>query len=298
MNPNLSSSRFVNSGKPEDIDALWQHYAWMQGLGVHWFNISLDDITTGVDAIGQSHVVNEILRRLRAHDPDAQMIFCPTHYWGDGTEKDARPYLELIARELDKDAYLFWTGGNVVGKVRRADAESFKNIAGHRLFLWDNYPVNDGKPTMHLGPVTGRDPKLVEVVDGYMCNPHFTQNEINRIPMFTCADYAWNPAGYDPQRSIGQALLHLEETPDRRQVLADLVMEYPGMLLWHSGDTGLNGVRERWKELGHLTQSAVLKDGYKGQLDQLAARLRSAYPTSYAAEKKTLDDDIAWVRSH
>ena len=33
------------------------------------------------------------------------------------------------------------------------------------------------------------------------------QNEINRIPLATCADYAYNPRAYDPSRSVGQAIL-------------------------------------------------------------------------------------------
>jgi hypothetical protein len=298
MNPNLSSDRFVNTGKAEDVDALWQHYAWMQGLGVQWFNVSLDDITTGVDAAGQSHVVNEILQRLRAKDPKAQMIFCPTYYWGDGTGEAAQQYLEEIARRLDKDVYLFWTGGHVVGPVTRKDAESYRKICGHRLFLWDNYPVNDAKPTMHLGPVVERDATLNQVVDGYMCNPLYTQNEINRIPMFTCADYAWNPGAYEPQRSIGQAILHLADKPEDQQLLADLVEEYAGMLVWKTGDTGFNAVRERWKQLGRLKQNAVVREAYREHLEKLAGRLDAVFPQRYSAEKRTLAQDVEWVRAH
>ena len=82
MNPNLMSQRVVNDGSTESVDLLWKHYAWMQGLGVKWFNLSLDDATQGVDAASQAQVVNIIFQRLRAKDPGAQMIFCPTYYEG------------------------------------------------------------------------------------------------------------------------------------------------------------------------------------------------------------------------
>ena len=203
MNPNSSSERFVNDGKTESMDQLFQHYAWMQSLGVQWCNISLDDITTGIDAAGQAKVVKEFLRRLRDRDPQAQMIFCPTFYWADGTGKEQQPYLEILARELNQDVSLFWTGDAVVGTISRKGAETFRRISGHRLFLWDNYPVNDAQPTIHLGPVIDRDPDLCAVVDGYMSNPLCQQNEINRIPLLTCLDYAWNPDAYDPLRSVG-----------------------------------------------------------------------------------------------
>ena len=69
---------------PEDIDALWQHFAWAQKLGVKWFNISLDDISAGINAGGQARAVNALLQRLRAQDPEAQLTFCPTWYSGTG----------------------------------------------------------------------------------------------------------------------------------------------------------------------------------------------------------------------
>jgi len=38
MNPNLGSKRFAGAS-PKDLDDLWQHYAWMQSLGVKWFSV-------------------------------------------------------------------------------------------------------------------------------------------------------------------------------------------------------------------------------------------------------------------
>ena len=86
--------------------------------------------------------------------------------------------------------------------------------------MWDNYPVNDNHPAIHLGPLTGRDKDLCEVVDGYMSNSMGSQSDINSIPVLTALDYAFNPGEYDPSRSIGQVITHM--TPDRicQQVLA------------------------------------------------------------------------------
>lgn len=296
MNPNLCSKRFVNSGDPKDVDALWQHYQWAQSVGVKWFNISLDDITEGIDAAGQSKVVNEIFRRLREKDPEAQMIFCPTYYWGDGTGKDQKPYLETLAKVLDKDVYLFWTGDAVVGRITRKGADTFRGLAQHRIFLWDNYPVNDARPTMHLAPVTDRDPDLCEVIDGYMSNPLCQQNEANRIPMLTCADYAWNPAEYDPMRSVGQAILHLAETPAQREVMRELVDAYPGMLIYGNGNTGFNAVRYRFAQISGLPHSKQVAKAYIELLEGLASRMQEAFPSGYKAEEETLNNDIDFVR--
>jgi hypothetical protein len=292
MNPNLCSKRMVNDGSPESVEQLYKHYAWMQGLGVKWFNISLDDISQGINASSQAKVVNEIFHRLRAKDPEAQMIFCPTFYWGDGTGKAQQPYLETLARELDKDVYLFWTGDAVVGKITRPAAETFRRLCGHRVIIWDNYPVNDDRPTMHLGPVVDRDPDLCEVVDGYMGNPHCKENQINRLPLATCADYAYNPRAYDPARSIGQAVLAVSETPGQRAVLRDLVEAYPGMLIWSSNSTGFNSVQAQFDRLLASPNSRPVVLGYIEHLRRLSDRLKQEFPDSYQAEKALLDNDL------
>lgn len=296
MNPNLGSKRPLDYGSAKDIDDLWKHYKWMQELGVKWFNISLDDISQGIDPSGQASVVNEIFRRLKANDPQAKMIFCPTVYWGDGKFPGDRQYLETIARELDKDVFLFWTGISVVGNITRKAAESYRSFVKHRLIIWDNYPVNDGNPTMHLGPVTNRDADLCEVADGYMSNPLCTQNEGNRFPTLTCADYAYNPYAYDPGRSIGQAILQLESGKEQRQIIKELVEAYPGGIIYGRPSTDTNPVRERF---ARVMESAHPEDAAKAMffsLESLASRMDKAFPTLYAAEKQTLRNDIEFVK--
>jgi hypothetical protein len=293
MNPNIASKRMVNDNSPESVNLLWKHYTWMQGLGVKWFNISLDDITEGINAASQAKVVNEIFQRLRAKDPEAQLILCPTFYAGNGTGEKQKPYLEILARELDRDIYLFWTGNATFGEVTRTAAETFRRISGHRVFLWDNYPVNDNLPTMHLGPVVDRDPDLCEVIDGYMSNPMCKQNEINRIPLATCADYAWNPADYDPARSIGQAIVHLADTPDRREALRDLVEAYPGLLIYSSHHySKFNAVQNQFDRISSAPHSRQAAIAYIDHLQQLSDRLQQQFPDHYQPEKQTLDNDI------
>lgn len=298
MNPNLFSRRIVNEESHESIDLLFKHYAWMQSLGVKWFNLAIDDATNGVNAASQAKVCNEIFHRLRAKDPEAQMIFCPTYYWGDGTLPKQQPYLEELARELDKDIYVFWTGDAVVGKVSRKATDTFCGIVKHRVILWDNYPVNDGHPTMHLGPVTDRDPDICEKLDGYVSNPLATQNEINRIPLATCADYAFNPRAYDPQRSIGQAILLQARKESQREVLRDLVELYPGMLLNPSSGnkTGFNPVRSQMDRILATPQSRPAAKAYLESVEQLSRRLKKEFPHLYTAEKKTMDADITELK--
>lgn len=298
MNPNLCSKRPLDYHSEKDLNDLYKHYAWMQSLGVKWFNISLDDISQGIDPDGQSRVVNEVYRRLKANDPEAKMIFCPTIYWGDGVSVESeRRYLETVAKVLDRDVYLFWTGDSVVGNITRKAAESYKAVSGHKLFLWDNYPVNDAHPTMHLGPVVNRDKDLCEVVDGYMSNPLCPQNEGNRIPMLTCADYAYNPYDYDPSRSVGQAILHLETKPADRELLRELVEMYPGFIIFGRPSTGLNPVREHFARLIGTPHAHWIAEGYVRNLEDFAARMDRAFPGRYITERRTIHNDAAHLRA-
>jgi hypothetical protein len=297
MNPNIGSTRIVRYDSEEDLNLLWQHYAWMQSLKVQWFNVQFDDIGAGIDAAGQARFVNRLLARLRERDPHAQMIVCPTCYSGTGEEPAAREYLQTWARELDPDVYVIWTGDGVVtSRITRKAAESFREAVGHRLIIWDNYPVNDANPTMHLGPVIGRDPSLADVCEGYMSNPMHSQNELNRLPLLTMADFAYNPQAYDPDRSIGQAILHLADTREQQETLADLVELYPGMLLYGQG-TSYNPVLGRFDEITKTPHSHALAEAYIEHFAAVAARFAAEFPHGFAAEKQSLQHDLERMRS-
>jgi hypothetical protein len=282
---------------------MWRNYAFVQGRGARWFSLSYDDIDVkgrDIAALGADHagLANRLFRRLREKDPAAQLIFCPVYYWGRADAGDARLYTEALGRALDKDIFVFWTGDAVVTpRITRAAAEAFRKTVGHRIVIWDNYPVNDRSAALHLGPVTGRDPDLDEIAFGYMSNPHCPQNEINRIPLLTCADYAYNPKAYDPPRSIGQAIFHLAETPAQRTVLKDLVELYPGNLISGSTMTGFNCVLEKAGTLLKRPGGADLAARYIRRVEDVAVRLGEEFPGRYAETKKTIAGHIALAKA-
>lgn len=302
FHPSLFSDRPLRYDSDADFEAMASNYAAVQALGVRWFSLSYDDINVkGQDmaALGAAHagLANRLLRRLREKDPAADLIFCPVYYWGAADAGDPKTYTEALGRALDGDILVFWTGDAVVTPlITRKAAGSFRAAVGHRIVIWDNYPVNDRSGALHLGPVIGRDPDLGEVAYGYMSNPHAPQNEINRIPLLTCADYAWNPRAYDPARSIGQAIAHLAGTPGQRAALRDLVELYPGDLISGSTMTGYNGVLEKTAALLKEPGGRRLAGRYIGHVERLAARLDREFPGRYAETKKTLAAHIARAR--
>lgn len=309
MNPILSSSRPFDYEKPSDFEALWKHYAWMQDLGVRWFDVSLDDIRQGIDAGGQARTVNEILRRLRANDPAVHSIFTPTWYAGTGQSGKETPaklgagntagvrYIKDVAEKLDSEVYLYWTGPEVCSlTMTREDAEAYQALAKHRLLIWDNYPCNDSQPTLHLGPLMGRDPKLASLAEGYISNPLSPQDEANWIPMLTIADYLWNPEAYDPQRSIGQAVAHLGQTPQQRAALRDLVDLYPGRLVDGSFSTRWNSLRERFLALlGQGSEKAARQ--LIDRAEDVSQRMTKLFSNQYVLARNVLNRDIDMIRA-
>jgi hypothetical protein len=126
-----------------------------------------------------------------------------------------------------------------------------------------------------------------------MGNPHCKENQINRIPLATCADYAYNPRAYDPARSIRQALLAVSETSEQRAVLRDLVEAYPGMLICASNNsTGFNSVQAQFDRLLASPNSRQVALGYIEHLQKLADRLKQEFPNGYQPERAVLDNDI------
>lgn len=312
-NPNLMSDRPFDYAEPKDLEALWQHYAWAQKLGVKWFNISLDDIARNISADGHASLVNTMLQRLRSRDPEAQLTFCPTWYAGTGEaevetshilgkrtrvprpgqpETPGMKYTRRFAELLHPDVYLFWTGPVVESPtISVAQAARYKALVKHRLILWDNYPVNDQMPALDLGPLRGRDPELYTVIDGYMSNSMGYENEANRVPMLTIADYISNPKGYDPDRSIGQSIMHLGKSKAEREALRNMVELYPGRL-WDGTS------RAQWNSLRALFDQ-YLAQGKRKDAEVLLrkaqttlAQVQPLFPDAWSSGSRILEMDV------
>ncbi|QRX62684.1 beta-N-acetylglucosaminidase domain-containing protein [Dysgonomonadaceae bacterium zrk40] len=298
MNPMLYSARPLDTENEEDFETLLSRYKWFQDQGVNWFYLALDDLHLHegmkVDGIGQSDFTNRLYDALLENDPNCKMIFCPTWYWGDTmNEPDKKAYLIEISTYLNEDILCFWTGDDVVSnKVTIEDAIEYKNIIGHDLILWDNYPVNDFNNSLHLAPVTGRDPELNNVVHGIMGNP-MRDNLMNRMPLFTMADYAINPKNYNPSQSIVQAIKYNSENKQQEIILRDLISYYPGALTYRSKSTRINSARDEFKRLLHTSEKDAIK--YKFELENLLFKFINKFPGIYPDTKNVIQRDILWM---
>ncbi|MEV4071051.1 beta-N-acetylglucosaminidase domain-containing protein [Nonomuraea fuscirosea] len=137
------------------------------------------------------------------------LTMVPTDYAGTGRTA----YRDRLAAELPADVLIWWTGSDVVvGEITTEDVSAAAGSYGHRLALWDNFPVNDFDfDRVFLGPLTGRttapNGALPEgaALEGITANP-MVQAAASRIALTTVADYAWNLAAYDPARSHARAV--------------------------------------------------------------------------------------------
>ncbi|GHI01120.1 beta-N-acetylglucosaminidase domain-containing protein [Neobacillus kokaensis] len=136
---------------------------------------------------------------IQTHKGAERLITVPTDYTGNGPS----PYRDRFAALLDKDTVVMWTGEKVVSEqITSEEAEEVLGVFKHDMLLWDNFPVNDfDRNSLFLGPIVGRDADLPKHgVVGITANP-MNEAEASKIPLYTIADYTWNPAAYNPEES-------------------------------------------------------------------------------------------------
>lgn len=201
-----------------DVKALTRKLDAMWALGFRAFQLQFQDVSytewhcgADADAFGsgseaaakaQARVANAVARHLAARHPEvAALSLMPTEYYEDGSTD----YRRRLASALDERVEVAWTGVGVVPKtITGGELARTREVFGsHQLVTMDNYPVNDyAQDRVFLGPYQGREPAVATGSAALLANA-MPQPEASRIPLFTAADYAWNPRDYRPQESWG-----------------------------------------------------------------------------------------------
>lgn len=222
-----SQSFCYSSGK--DLDALIAKLSAMRDLGFGAFQLQFDDVSydewhcsadkhafgTGPAAAAKAQAKLAAAVQQRLIDPDpalASLSVVPTEFHQQG----ASPYRTALAAGLPKAVQIAWSGVGVIpGKITAGQTADTGRLFDHPLVTMDNYPVNDSTPDrLFLGPYTGRDPEVASR-SAMLLTAGMQQATASQIPLSTAADYAWNPAGYQPDASWQYALraLAAEVTP-------------------------------------------------------------------------------------
>jgi hyaluronoglucosaminidase len=105
-----------------------------------------------------------------------------------------------------------WTGTDVVPPSITVDqAEAASALFGRKVFVWDNYPVNDygqAAGRLLLAPYDHREAGLSDHVAGIVANP-MNQAAASKVAVFTMADFSWHDRGYDRDVSWHAAASYL-----------------------------------------------------------------------------------------
>ncbi|MFD4226930.1 beta-N-acetylglucosaminidase domain-containing protein [Streptomyces sp. NPDC058545] len=203
-----------------DVKALTRKIDAMWALGVRVFQLQFQDVSysewhcdndaatfgSGPEAAAraQARVASEVARHLAQRHPGSEPLsVMPTEFYQDG----ATDYRTALAKELDDRVQVAWTGVGVVPRtITGRELAGARATFRHPLVTMDNYPVNDyAQDRIFLGPYTGRDPAVAMGSAALLANA-MEQPSASRIPLFTAADFAWNPKGYLPQESWQAAI--------------------------------------------------------------------------------------------
>ncbi|MEV4424175.1 beta-N-acetylglucosaminidase domain-containing protein [Streptomyces sp. R-07] len=228
------------------LDAMWE-------LGVRSFQLQFQDASydewhcdedadafgRGPEAAATAHarVANAVARRLAERHPDAEpLTVMPTEYYQDG----ATAYRTKLAEVLDTDVRVAWTGVGVVPRTITGGelAGARRALGSHPLVTIDNYPVNDyAQDRLFLGAATGREPAVAAGSAAYLAHA-MEQPAASRVPLFTTADYAWNPRGYRPRESWQAAVDDLAgPDPAAREALRALAGNGSSSILDPAGES-------------------------------------------------------------
>jgi hypothetical protein len=188
---------------PAELASALAKYRQVLSLGVRKLVIAFDDTEPRPRQID---FANGVLRALAPQFPDLEMTFIPAVYWSTA---DQAPYFALIASELDSRFLVGWTGPGIISETITAqEGRRFREYVRHKLVLGDNYPVQDrllDSGPLYLGPLLGRDAGLTDSQEAFVSNATPLM-DASKVPLQTAADFARDPAHYDPEISWKRAL--------------------------------------------------------------------------------------------
>ncbi|MFD7500790.1 beta-N-acetylglucosaminidase domain-containing protein [Streptomyces sp. NPDC059850] len=222
----LSPGNSLCYSDPAEFTALQAKLGAMYDLGVRSFSVPLDDISytrwncaadraaygepsQRAAGAAQADLLNRVQKQfLDAREGTAPLQMVPTEY-GDLADT---AYKQTLRERLDARVEVMWTGTDVVPPhITVADATRAATVWGRKVFVWDNYPVNDygqAEGRLLLAPYDAREPGLHQQLSGLVLNP-MNQAAASKVALFGGADFAWNDTAYDPDRTWRAAAAYL-----------------------------------------------------------------------------------------
>lgn len=293
----LSPGQDLCYSSEDDLRALRRKVDAMWALGVRSVQLQFQDVSysewhcdadadtygTGPRAAAkaQARIANALAAHLAERHPEAAPLsLMPTEYYQDGSTA----YRSALSDALGERVEVAWTGVGVVPRtITGGELSTAREAFGHPMVTMDNYPVNDfAQDRIFLGPYRGREPAVATGSSALLANA-MAQPLASRIPLFTAADYAWNPRAYRPAESWEAAVDDLAGgDPRARAALRALAGNDSSSVLDRTESRYLRVLIDRfWAAREVATNHG--RPGRDTDLATAARKLRSAFRTMSAA---------------
>jgi hypothetical protein len=177
----------------------------------------------------QAHTINSLKKWIDSDYPGTRVEFCPPWYSNEHIDRSngkAELYFKELTFQIPPDVAVIWTGPTIRSlSIDVADLHRYRSLLGRWPMIWDNTLYARNLESKRYGGYTTHYPGKVR-----MCNlfePYDTfhpagfhrfndgrqmytngsaYSEVYRIKYATVADYQWNTAAYDPERSLWKIL--------------------------------------------------------------------------------------------
>jgi hypothetical protein len=243
-------------------EALARKISFFAGIGVDDLAILFDDMKgDGPDlAARQVEVVHWIAERSEMKN----LVVCPTYYSDDPLLDrffGQRPenYLEDLGARLQSNIGIFWTGEEVCSRAfSPGHLERVTGILRRKPFLWDNYPVNDGKRMsqfLHLRAFVGRPASIAPHIVAHAINPAL-QPVLTRIPALTLTESYGKGDKYEYTRAFAKAS-SIVAGPDLAQLIRQDISLFQDSGLDRLG-AAAERLRARYQNIDHPAAREIL----------------------------------------
>lgn len=229
----------------EDRDLLIAKLEKMYDLGVRSFAVFFDDIWgEGAKADKQAELLNYVDNNFVQKKGDVSpLVLCPTEY-NKSWANEQKGYLRTLGSQMNKGIEIMWTGNSVVHCIDKPSMEWINERIQRKGYIWWNFPVNDFvRDHMLLGPAYGNGLDIADMVSGFVSNP-MQYAESSKISLYNIADYTWNMAAYNYEKSWENAIKYV--MPDEKAAAALRTFAL------YNEDLGPNGHGFRREESRHL----------------------------------------------
>lgn len=247
--------RWAEEGGRVQLEGLCAKLQAMYDLGVREFAVLVDDTTGEIGKVErQAELCNYLAEHFLVTHPEAcqELLMCPTGYCRAWTPGE---WLQRLGALLRPDIRVMWTGDRVVSDITREGQQWVAEQLGRPTFIWWNRPCNDMKASrLQMGRIYGLDqsPEMAGLMSGFAANP-MEHAEGSKVGLFSVADYTWNRAGFDSEKSWRSGMQRLY--PAEAAAFACFCEHNSRLMAWDDGPTReesvcLDGVAPRfWESL-------------------------------------------------